>query len=63
MEPSVEELMQTCRDFYEQLKTGTAPWVVQQLNSTYGTMPADPSTFSYWMATVSPSLVKPPLSY
>lgn len=53
-EPTVDELMQVCRDFYDQLRSGTAPWVVQQLNNTYGVMPADPSTFSFWMAVVSP---------
>ncbi|KAG8957083.1 hypothetical protein FRC00_004486, partial [Tulasnella sp. 408] len=49
-EPTVEQLMETCREFYDQLKDGTAPWVVQQLNSTYGPMPEDPSTFGFWMA-------------
>lgn len=52
-EPTVLELMQVCRDFYDQLRSGTAPWVVQQLNNTYGAMPTDPSTFSFWMAVVS----------
>ncbi|KAG8902295.1 hypothetical protein FRB99_004657 [Tulasnella sp. 403] len=51
-EPSIEELMDTCRDFYDQLKSGTAPWVVRQLNNAYGAMPTDPSTFSFWMAMV-----------
>lgn len=51
-EPTVEQLMETCREFYDQLKDGTAPWVVQQLNSTYGPMPEDPSTFGFWMAVV-----------
>ncbi|KAG8956687.1 hypothetical protein FRC04_000165 [Tulasnella sp. 424] len=53
-EPTVEQLMATCREFYDQLKDGTAPWVVQQLNNTYGSMPEDPSTFGYWMAVLLP---------
>lgn len=53
-EPTVEQLMETCREFYDQLKDGTAPWVVQQLNSTYGPMPEDPSTFGFWMAVLLP---------
>lgn len=55
-EPTVEQLMATCREFYDQLKDGTAPWVVQQLNNTYGSMPEDPSTFGYWMAVVGDAL-------
>lgn len=51
-EPSVQEMIRICRAFYEHLKSGTAPWVVQQLNNAYGSMPSDPSTFSYWMAMV-----------
>ncbi len=51
-EPSVQEMIKICREFYEHLKSGTAPWVVQQLNNAYGSMPSDPSTFSYWMAMV-----------
>ncbi|KAG8890574.1 hypothetical protein FRB98_007128 [Tulasnella sp. 332] len=53
-EPNVNELMRICRDFYDQLRSGTAPWVVQQLNNTYGAMPTDPSTFSFWMAVLLP---------
>ncbi|KAG9015426.1 hypothetical protein FRB94_000030 [Tulasnella sp. JGI-2019a] len=53
-EPTVDELMQICREFYEQLRNGTAPWVVQQLNNTYGAMPTDSSTFSFWMAVLLP---------
>ena len=50
--PSNEELIAICHAFLEQLRNGTAPWVVQRLNSTYGPMPADPSDFSFWMALV-----------
>jgi len=52
-EQTNEELMSVCRDFYEQLRSGAAPWVVQQLNTTYGTMPDHPGSFSFWMALVS----------
>lgn len=44
--------METCRSFYEQLRSGAAPWVVQQMSNTYGEMPDDPSAFTYWMAMV-----------
>jgi Lon protease-like protein len=51
--PSDEEMMRSCRDFLEQLRAGTAPWIVQRLNNTYGPMPTDPASFSFWMALVS----------
>ncbi|KAG8968560.1 hypothetical protein FRC03_006960 [Tulasnella sp. 419] len=54
LESTNEELMQICRDFYEQIKSGAAPWVVQQLNNTYGAMPEDLSTFTFWMALLLP---------
>lgn len=57
MPPSNEELIAICHAFLEQLRNGTAPWVVQRLNSTYGPMPTDPSDFSFWMALVTYSLV------
>jgi len=53
-EPSTAELMGMCKDFIEQLRSGSAPWLLQRLNSTYGPMPEDASTFSYWMALVMP---------
>ncbi|THH14687.1 hypothetical protein EW146_g5674 [Bondarzewia mesenterica] len=49
-----ETLMEFCRNFVDQLQRGTAPWVVQRLNSTYGPMPSDPSAFCFWMALVLP---------
>lgn len=50
---TTEEHMNICRAFIEQLRSGSAPWLLQRLNNTYGTMPTDPSEFSYWMALVS----------
>lgn len=55
VEPSTEELVATCKAFIEQLRSGSAPWLLQRLNNTYGPMPEDPSLFSYWMALVSDS--------
>jgi Lon protease-like protein len=55
VEPSTEELMRTCKAFIDQLRSGSAPWLLQRLNNTYGPMPEDPSLFSFWMALVSPS--------
>ena len=49
---TTEEYMTICRGFIEQLRSGSAPWLLQRLNNTYGTMPTDPSEFSYWMALV-----------
>jgi hypothetical protein len=53
-EPTTVELMASCQEFIEQLRSGSAPWLLQRLNNTYGEMPTDPSTFSYWMALVMP---------
>jgi hypothetical protein len=50
--PSNNELMAVCRAFLEQLRAGTAPWVVQRLSHTYGPMPRDAARFSFWMALV-----------
>lgn len=44
---STAELMAVCHSFIDQLRSGSAPWLLQRLNSTYGTMPTDPGEFSY----------------
>ena len=49
-----EQLIATCHAFLDQLRQGTAPWVVQRLNNTYGPMPTDASSFSFWVALVLP---------
>jgi len=50
---SNDELMAICRAFLDKMRSGTAPWVVQRLNHTYGPEPVDdPSNFSFWMALV-----------
>jgi hypothetical protein len=52
----VQELVDMCLAFLDQIQRGAAPWVVQRLNRLshiYGPMPTDPSHFSYWMAMVS----------
>lgn len=54
LERSNQELMDVCRHFLDQLRNGTAPWVVQRLNNTYGPMPTDISNFSFWIALVLP---------
>ncbi|KAJ7638831.1 PUA-like domain-containing protein [Roridomyces roridus] len=53
-EPSNAELMQICTSFLNQLRRGTAPWVVQRLNNVYGPPPTDPAQFAYWVALVLP---------
>ncbi|KAJ7904534.1 PUA-like domain-containing protein [Mycena olivaceomarginata] len=52
--PSNEQLMDTCTQFLQQLRRGTAPWVVQRLNNVYGAPPTDPAQFAYWVALVLP---------
>ncbi|TDL26911.1 LON-domain-containing protein [Rickenella mellea] len=54
VQASNDELLAVCHAFLDQLRNGTAPWVVQRLNNTYGPMPTDPSSFSFWMALVLP---------
>lgn len=53
---STRALMATCHAFLSQLRAGTAPWVVQRLNYTYGPQPpdSDPGAFSFWMGMVLP---------
>ena len=52
LQPTTDELKAICHAFVEQLRNGTAPWVVQRLNNTYGPMPDDTSNFTFWMAQV-----------
>lgn len=49
-------LLAKCHAFLDQLREGTAPWVVQRLNNTVGAPPSneDPGAFSFWMALVLP---------
>ncbi|CAE6455517.1 unnamed protein product [Rhizoctonia solani] len=54
IERSNQELVNICRRFLDQLRNGTAPWVVQRLNNTYGPMPNDVASFSFWVALASP---------
>ncbi|KAF8759897.1 ATP-dependent protease La (LON) substrate-binding domain [Rhizoctonia solani] len=54
IERSNQELVNICRRFLDQLRNGTAPWVVQRLNNTYGPMPADVASFGFWVALVLP---------
>ena len=53
---STPALLATCHVFLSQLRAGTAPWVVQRLNYTYGPQPPDtnPGAFSFWMGMVLP---------
>jgi len=46
--------MARCREFLDQLELGTAPWIVQRLSNTYGRIPTDVSSFSFWVASVLP---------
>ncbi|KZT62937.1 hypothetical protein CALCODRAFT_5716 [Calocera cornea HHB12733] len=52
--PTVDELMVKCHAFVDTLRTGSAPWVVQRLDTTYGDAPTDPSAYSFWIAAIMP---------
>jgi hypothetical protein len=51
---STAELMAICESFIDQLRSGSAPWLLQRLNNTYGPIPSDPVLCGYWMASVWP---------
>ncbi|KAI0303230.1 PUA-like domain-containing protein [Russula brevipes] len=53
----MQELVDVCLAFLDQIQRGAAPWVVQRLNRLnhiYGPMPTNPAHFSYWMAMALP---------
>ncbi|KZO97977.1 hypothetical protein CALVIDRAFT_479045 [Calocera viscosa TUFC12733] len=52
--PTIDELMVKCHAFVDTLRSGSAPWVVQRLDTTYGDAPADPSAYSFWIAAIMP---------
>ncbi|ORY00335.1 hypothetical protein K493DRAFT_312863 [Basidiobolus meristosporus CBS 931.73] len=52
--PALHELLRTIREFIDHLRTGSAPWLNQRLDSTYGAMPTDPTEFSFWAASILP---------
>ncbi|KAG5643971.1 hypothetical protein DXG03_009322 [Asterophora parasitica] len=54
LHPSNAVLMAQCRAFLDNLQQGTQPWIVQRLSSSYGNMPTDIATFSYWVALILP---------
>lgn len=54
---STADLLLVCQSFVNHLRSGSAPWLLQRLNNTYGPMPSDPSLCSFWMASVSPLLL------
>ena len=47
-----EVLMNKCRAFVERLRDGAAPWIIQNLNDSYGNMPTDAPSFGFWVALV-----------
>ncbi|KAK9761636.1 hypothetical protein K7432_013319 [Basidiobolus ranarum] len=53
-QPSLNELMTSAQEFVDIIKEGCAPWLIQKLNSTYGSMPSNPADFSYWASSVIP---------
>ena len=53
-ELSTDALIGICNEFIEMLRSGSAPWLVQRLNNTYGPPPDDIADFTWWMAAVLP---------
>ncbi|KAI9626014.1 hypothetical protein H4Q26_016002 [Puccinia striiformis f. sp. tritici PST-130] len=51
---STERLIETCKLFLDLLRSGSTPWIIERLYSTFGPMPDQPTEFSYWMAMVLP---------
>jgi Lon protease-like protein len=46
--------MAACKAFLAQIKEGSMPWYVRRFNDTFGSPPADASTFSFWFALLLP---------
>lgn len=54
-EPSVDEMIEFCRNFIEEMGTETAPWVVKKYNDEYGPPPLDDAAaFGWWCASHLP---------
>ncbi len=53
-EMTTAELVQTCISFIEELRSGSAPWLLARLNHTYGAMPEghEIERLGYWMALI-----------
>ncbi|ORX91832.1 hypothetical protein K493DRAFT_316989 [Basidiobolus meristosporus CBS 931.73] len=51
---SPEEMVSIVKGFMNSLRNGSAPWLLQRLDSTYGDMPNEPEEFSFWAASVIP---------
>ncbi|ORY06272.1 hypothetical protein K493DRAFT_23153 [Basidiobolus meristosporus CBS 931.73] len=51
---TVEEMVDTIKCFINTLRNGSAPWLLQRLDKTYGAMPSQPEEFSYWAASIIP---------
>ena len=53
-ELSTAELVQICMSFIHELRSGSAPWLLTRLNSTYGPMPEahEVERLGYWMALI-----------
>lgn len=55
VEPSVDEMIEFCRKFIEEMGTETAPWVVKKYNDEYGPPPMeDAGAFGWWCASHLP---------
>ncbi|ORY06977.1 LON-domain-containing protein [Basidiobolus meristosporus CBS 931.73] len=53
-QPSLNELMVSAQEFVDFIRQGCAPWLIQKLDVTYGSMPTNPADFSFWASSVIP---------
>ncbi|OZJ07024.1 hypothetical protein BZG36_00227 [Bifiguratus adelaidae] len=51
---STQDMIYYSRAFATELRTMSAPWLLQRLSGYYGDMPIDPCLFSWWMAALLP---------
>lgn len=51
---SVEDLLKEATEFIDQLRKGSAPWLLQRVELTHGEVPRDPTVFAFWVASLIP---------
>ncbi|KAG8929639.1 hypothetical protein FRC02_005304 [Tulasnella sp. 418] len=49
-----DEMIALCREFVQQLRSGSAPFVVEHVNQNYGDEPTDPDALVWWVAALLP---------
>ena len=51
---TLDELLGKATEFIEQLRNGSAPWLLQRVELTHGEVPSDPTVFAFWVASLIP---------